>query len=1120
MHLKQTGPCSGVLLLYTITTITVLPAAAVYSPPPNSHLLPLHHDRSRGLAPEGPPPLPQRGGRERPRRGDESRPPPHFHNLEDGARQRAEASGLTPEHAATSAGKGPGSRSEPTRRDGPDKDCDRGVIEHVIPGRFSIAGPLESLPNVGYQADSAAPGGRERVGGQAGRGHEASWQKLQPVVHCGDHAMTLTVRRRRATQLQLGRVKESSVPLSQLPGHCGYSVHSAGRDLSLTAPYDACHVTQEGDGYALPLLWRGTPVKMSCPAPQPEAAGPYTLCCSLHSMTVKVKGLHSTEELRVNVRGKWNPLGELAEVCGYTVNTRDSEMIIAAPFTTCGVTVKDGNYTLSLQIGERTVTLACPVSPPEELSLTHQPVVNSPPLTRGREEHLPEPLLPFPWVPPFYLAPPYHPHPTYPHPTYPHKYPSPEEHVADNPATPDPTLGPQPPPAADLWTDEQNYPPQPIPARESDEHFGLHSSLLTTDGTDNSGPVYPEPPVLGGSERHSATRSLRSDTGGLIQGDSPTPLQPPSHAFNPYYHYYHHPKIPLPGAPKDSDPGPQFSRELTLTNSNNPENPVFPLNMQRPEVLRRINSQQVLQPVPKAASHPYTLTSPTKASALDTPGLPQPYPYHSHYPPPIAPLEARRMAPLNPDTAAKNNLSNAFIHPLPCSSYGYNINNDGQRLSAPADKPPLTYHPGQDAGGAPPTDRPAFPTASPYYNLPYLYHYHMYYGPGGSPSAGHRPSQTSGALVNVPPALAPQRPSHLNHQSITTPTKSTNDVPNDPLYPYYYHFHSNTQQQPYDALGRPGGEEEERLDDEMTGKLKAAPSGLGSASELSCAVSLGCCSYPVASCTMGRHLILALPDSVLEPAVAPPAHPSRRSNASCALYKLTPDRDLYAVPLEGCGVIRRVFGETVVHLLEVHGIHSLQRGHSSELVNSPVRLMVACSSSPGSPGEVRLHVMAQPPPPAPVHSPPPAVTLRIAKDESFTGFHPEAHLPLSLLRGRPVYVEVSLLNPPRPGLVLLVHSCLAYTRAPYESWMLIYDGCLDRGYSERLLPPHHEPRHTWRVVFSGFLSLHSPSLSFTAGGGYTQLQDPEIYFLCLTEVCSAAHGDCAVGCINGPKSET
>lgn len=203
------------------------------------------------------------------------------------------------------------------------------------------------------------------------------------------------------------------------------------------------------------------------------------------------------------------------------------------------------------------------------------------------------------------------------------------------------------------------------------------------------------------------------------------------------------------------------------------------------------------------------------------------------------------MAPLNPDAAAKNNLSdhqnsksNAFIHPLPCSSSGYNLNmntdaelDDGRRLPAPADQPSLTYPPRPDAVAAPPTDQPSFPTPPPYHNLPYPYyyhpylHYHMYYGPGGSPSADNRPSQTSSsdALENLPPVsfAPPHRPSYPNHQSTTPPTKSTNDIRYHPLYPYY-NFHYNTQQHPSDAFGRPAGEQAERLDSEMTGEIPAA----------------------------------------------------------------------------------------------------------------------------------------------------------------------------------------------------------------------------------------------------------------------------------------------------------
>ena len=60
-----------------------------------------------------------------------------------------------------------------------------------------------------------------------------------------------------------------------------------------------------------------------------------------------------------------------------------------------------------------------------------------------------------------------------------------------------------------------------------------------------------------------------------------------------------------------------------------------------------------------------------------------------------------------------------------------------------------------------------------------------------------------------------------------------------------------------------------------------------------------------------------------------------------------------------------------------------------------------CSSSPGSPGEVRLHVMDQPPPP-----PPPiqsvTVQLRLSTGE---------HFPVSSSRGTHGHIEKHLLTP-------------------------------------------------------------------------------------------------------------
>ncbi|XP_059205069.1 uncharacterized protein LOC131984182 [Centropristis striata] len=1244
MHLKQKGYCFGVLLVNTIITMT-LPSAGrcgptVHSNQPDPQLA-LRHDRSGGSATEGLSQPADREAGERPH-GD-SRPVekstnlPDFHNSDntDGTQaDTSEGPGYTigANTASSAADRGFKTRKIPERGEGqrlytsiipPDKECRKGDIEHVVLGKFYITGQLEPNPNVGFQSDSAvsvqAQGGQERVRGQRVSASEEIWQRLQPVVECGD-AMTLTVRKRRAVQLQLDRVNESSVPLSQLQPHCGYSVQTTWRDLSLRAQYDACHVTQEDDSFVLPLLWRGTPVKMSCPASemQPQATGPSSLCCSPYGMTVKVQGLHDTEELRVNVRGEWTPLVALAEQCGYILDRQHAETVIAAPFVTCGITVKDGKYTLSLQVGEKTFTLSCPVSVPEALPLTHHPPVTSPQhLTRKPAAQ--QSLEPFPWAPPFYLAPPY-----YPHPTYNLKSPQPDGLDAYNPPTPsslspDNTFGPHPLPPVDSPPDYPVYSHYHTPVEESYKH--VHVPQSSTDEAEVSSLWYPDlqqkqkTPVFGVSEKPSAA----------------SPLQPPSHAFNPYYHYYHHPKIPLPGPPQDPDPGPEVPREVPLNNPHNYEYPMLPPQQ---------SESPSLQFVPQAASHPYTLpTSPPETSAPHTPDPPQPYPYFYYFPH-VARGEARRLAPLTLDTAAKTNLSDhqntksaVSVSPLPRSQQDHDdfnlnpyIDHLREVINEPESSPEVVKHPllseddddddddyddydveeelddikrhsapptPKPPGPVPPPEQPSNrapspdydPSPYPYYLHPYYHYYQMYYGPDSLHTTENHVSPTSKEALDPPLPASPPPPQPPSDQHQTTPptTKSMYDVHNGLLHPYYYYYHHLfyhpkasehnqdphpagsvnsettskpesplhsdysgmdwmldpsmsqllhshfynlsahyiTQQHAYYPFGHPGEEEgtEERLDSEMKDQANpstpsASPCGLGPVSDSDGSISLGCCSYPVKDCTMGPYLIFSVPDSVLEPTVAPPAHPSEVSNVSCTLQKLTSDPDIYTVPLDGCGVNKHVFGEKVVHLLEVNGIHSLQQAQ-------PVRLMVECSSSPGSPGEVRLHVMDEPPPPPVQSAPAPAtVQLRIAKDESFTSFHPETHLPLSLMRGRTVYVELSLLDPPVPGLVLLVHSCLAYTQAPYTSWLPIYDGCLEGSGDSQLLPsPRSDPHHTRRILISGFLSLPSESPSYPAEGGSSHLYDPEIHLLCLTEVCSTADGDCSVSCINSPISD-
>ncbi|XP_030591776.1 zona pellucida sperm-binding protein 4-like [Archocentrus centrarchus] len=500
----------------------------------------------------------------------------------------------------------------------------------------------------------------------------------------------------------------------------------------------------------------------------------------------------------------------------------------------------------------------------------------------------------------------------------------------------------------------------------------------------------------------------------------------------------------------------------------------------------------------------------------------------------------------------------------------------------PAVQPPVPqiHHHGSDPVAIPLSQQHTLQTASFIHQLnPYQYYYHpyyyyqMYYTPGNQvfpASAQTSPPRLQASTTPTQHLTPPAQSMHDFHNWMHSPyyylyypskvpkddnelhptgskdsanksTKSDSQLPsyfdynmmdwfiraaeagyfNIPL-PLHSPFHSLyshyiPQQHHYDPSGQAGGDAKENLDSKMRDYLEAhtytpsaSPCGLGPESDTECSDSTVCCSNAVKDCTTGQYCVFAVPDSVVQPTVAPPAHSSEDSNASCTLQRLTPDLDIYFVPLDGCGVNKHMFGETVVHLLDVQGVHSYQDDSARE--SSPVRLMVGCSYSPDSPGEVRFHVMDEQPPLPFIQPTPVAVTvqLRIAKDETFTSYHPEAHLPLSLMQGRPVYVEVSLKDPLEPTFVLLIHSCLAYTEAPYPSGMLVYDGCSSLG-GWQMLPSSNS--HIRKIIVYSFLSL-PPNMT----KGDSILEDPEIYFLCLTEVCSGAHNDCTLRCLKGPNT--
>ncbi|XP_061605917.1 uncharacterized protein LOC133466345 [Phyllopteryx taeniolatus] len=865
------------------------------------------------------------------------------------------------------------------------EDCSSGQIQHVVYGKFFISGQLEAnIPHLDRQSHSDVAvhpqgKGKARMPGEQLGSSEETWQKLQPEVHCADDAMTLTVRRRRAVQLLLDRENDSSIRLSQLPPRCGYSVETTWRDLSLIAQYSACHVTQQGDSYVLPLLWRGTPVKMSCPvSPIKPGMSPSSLCCSLHGMNVR---LPATQEVSVKVREEWTPVLSLAQQCGYTLDRQDTDMLIAAPFITCGITVKNGKHTLHLQIGDSNFTLACPMSPSQEPPLTPQPLMGSSHLPSKPSRTVSKTVDSHPWAPPFFLAPPY-----YPHPTYRHRNPTPQEAYTsstDTSSTPEPTI------------DTQSH---PLDGSQQADHDHSHQNsvkdlLKYFDAQSLPGLTDPEIVDLdlqGLSEQHGTA-------GSPVQVQTAT-IQPPSHAFNSYYHYYHHPKILQSDPPGGSDPGLVALEELS---------PKY-YNMASTELFR-VNQQSEAETMFSQSPHryPYHYYDFPHSAWNDSNSLPLLYPQ-------------RDMTTKSSDSHAKNmRRSHVSAPPWPSVSPARELE---PSLGEPGEieKDPLKK------SNSKLIQSPLF--AGDEAQLNYMESNSM-----PESNAGFLPSHDT--LESDTPHMAP----FLKQAFLTT---HLSDHPSPHVYPHHPHRYNQM--------------------------------------------------YPVAP---------------------PSQHPPKQSPFQHISIPLT---------TEEMDNVQKVQAHPYLHHLYYPvNVHSEKETASSE---SWPLYMHPNFISQQQPYDFFEHAGGE------------EDKLDETIDKSFASFHPEGHLPLSYLQGRQVYLEVRLLDPQEPDLMLLVHSCVASTQPSYHSYILIDDCCPSRGASQLLPLPHIDPHHIRKILISHFLSLplHIASMNY---GMLSHLDDPEVphpehiiqlpmdYFklqsdlLCVTEVCSAAEHDCVVGCIRSPTSD-
>ncbi|XP_078124426.1 zona pellucida sperm-binding protein 4-like [Sander vitreus] len=285
-----------------------------------------------------------------------------------------------------------------------------------------------------------------------------------------------------------------------------------------------------------------------------------------------------------------------------------------------------------------------------------------------------------------------------------------------------------------------------------------------------------------------------------------------------------------------------------------------------------------------------------------------------------------------------------------------------------------------------------------------------------------------------------------------------------------------------------------------------------------CCVSSSACYYPLDECNAGNFVFAIRFNSASIP--LDPTKLIIPGSPNCKPAIVNDKVAIFKFKVTECGAHAFEVGETTIYLAEVQSViqtFNLKYGIISR--SDHIKFMVECrysklgASPPQELASVGYIVKT------PCSSLPSSitaeglygVTLRIARDETYSSYFPTYHQPLRLLLGKPVYLEL-LLKSPKPDAVILVNYCLAYPRSAKNALVLIFEGCAnphDPTVSILKVSGLPKNRYQRRFVVQAFQFMDQKT---------NQYLDEEIYFMCSTEVCRTDEKTCKERCFDGKVS--
>ncbi|XP_048052492.1 uncharacterized protein LOC125272016 isoform X2 [Megalobrama amblycephala] len=914
----------------------------------------------------------------------------------------------------------------------------------------------------GFQGDAPAFGGPEisRKMYQSVSSPQSTdmWLAL-PMVHCSEEVMTLTASGSEYMHIFVVRANAAPLPLFQVPTYCGYSIRVTWNDLVLIAPYDGCYITKEDGNYVLSLQWWGSPIKISCPMTPVVSQPTPSILCSQFGMVIAIEGAQeAVEKHMVKVNGNVLPL--LSETCAYRIYSPPEVVLLHTAFSSECVTVTDGENIVVVILDGKEFTLSCPFPyhlsrflpylHPHPFHEPQQPVTPKPDSTKP----VVIPQLPNeqPAVPQFHLKPPAD---APPEPFIQQHLPLPVDQIPHTHEQMVPQYPVTPPPP---------YAPKPISCPPYPESFCSQYPIM-----------YHHPPY------HQPAMTTASQP--TIQPMPWTSLSQPT--YNPLVQERPFPQIPVFPLTSTEEP-PKMSPSLVCMQ--NRLMATLPSARMDSIKVKDVNTNTWMSIASVPAACNYVLQSRGGSVELSSP-LPS--------------CHTQRKSP----TVISLYVRFWDFSQLRLRTLQLQCQYDGDEGTQPT-VPPFIYTPAQPS--------PQFQVVCS--------SQHMSVKLPPVPTSGLIVQAASGGIkTEATPIL--KAPSYCGYSvrrgkdgaiNVLLPYSSCHMTQKDGQYRIILKYQTPERRTVESFLSCQASFSQE---------CNVAPDqrlvcGSGDLSSLEChdrgccyCVDTQSCYYPMDECTMDRHFVFSVHSSVADPPFSP-ATLVTAGNNPCTPDKVTADLALFKIPLDECGVHRYEVGKTVIYMVEIlNRVQPISLNYGTITRDSPARLLVECRYLPGSVVSVGYLVKSPSLGPSIKAQGVFGVQLRIAKDEHYDSFYPQYHQPLHVLLGKPLYLEVRLLNPPEPTATLLVHYCVAYPRSAKSAWILIYDGCpnfLDQTPTHKPPPTPAEAltNHVRRFTITTFQFLSEDA---------NLLAEEEIYFMCSTEVCLPSDGPCVEGCFGDPS---